>query len=236
MTIRGARFGLRRFLAAVLCAVSILGPPASAGAEELRSGEWNSDTVLLNRRQPAPNPPEPRSNLRRQRVGTIDLGIQGGYGIVRGTSRLADGFDHGPSYAFRFRYMLAPSFSLGFSFENQHFSARPAPPSTTPGASDSTIHMSTVSAEGVFFIHREKEVTPYFIAGIGHAAPDIVDKVLGSARVNEGMFLTGGAGFERFIRPRFSLDFSLRGYGLISNSELTSFAQVQAGIHLYPGD
>ena len=236
MTIRGARVGLRRAIAAILCGVSVLGPTTSAYADELRSEDLSSETVLLARRQPAPVPNEQKPLLRRQRPGTIDLGIQGGYGVVRGTSRLADGFDHGPSYAFRFRYMLAPSFSLGFSFENQHFTARPAPPSTTPGASDSTIHMSTVSAEGVFFIHREREVTPYFIAGLGHAAPDIVDKVLGSARVNEGMFLTAGAGFERFIRPRFSLDFSLRGYGLISNSEFTSFAQLTAGIHLYPGD
>lgn len=236
MTIRGARVGLRRAIAAILCGVSVLGPTTSAYADELRSEDLSSEMVLLARRQPAPVPNEQKPLLRRQRPGTIDLGIQGGYGVVRGTSRLADGFDHGPSYAFRFRYMLAPSFSLGFSFENQHFTARPAPPSTTPGASDSTIHMSTVSAEGVFFIHREREVTPYFIAGLGHAAPDIVDKVLGSARVNEGMFLTAGAGFERFIRPRFSLDFSLRGYGLISNSEFTSFAQLTAGIHLYPGD
>jgi len=242
MTIRGARVGFRRAMVAFLCGASVLGPAASAYAEELRSEgertseERSSETFLLARRQPAPTPPEQRPLLRRQRVGTIDLGIQGGYGVVRGTSRLADGFDHGPSYAFRFRYMLSPSFSLGFSFENQHFSARPAPPSLEPGASDSTIHMSTVSAEGVFFIHREREVTPYFIAGLGHAAPDIVDKVLGSARVNEGMFLTAGAGFERFIRPRFSLDFCLRGYGLISNSEFTSFAQISAGIHLYPGD
>jgi len=236
MTSRAARVGLRRVIAAMLCCVSVLGTAASACAEEFRSDDLSSESLLFARRQPAPAPPEQRTLLRRQRVGTIDLGIQGGYGIVRGTSRLADGFDHGVSYAFRFRYMLSPSFSLGFSFENQHFGARPAPPSPEPGASDSTIHMSTVSVEGVFFIHHEREVTPYIIAGIGHAAPDIVDNVLGSARVNEGMFLTTGAGFERFIRPRFSLDFSLRGYGLISNSEFTSFAQLSAGIHLYPGD
>jgi len=63
-----------------------------------------------------------------------------------------------------------------------------------------------------------------------------VDDVLGSARVNEGLYVVLGAGLERFMRPRLSLDFTLRGYGMISNSEFTSFAQICAGIHLYPGD
>jgi len=63
-----------------------------------------------------------------------------------------------------------------------------------------------------------------------------VDEVRGSARVNEGMFLVMGAGLERFIRPRFSLDFTLRGEALISNSEFTGVGTISAGIHLYPGD
>ena len=186
--------------------------------------------------QPAPSTPERKPLLRRQRTNTISVGLQGSYGIVRGTSRLADGFNDGPGYALRFRYMLAPSFALGFSFENQRFHDRGGIPSTTPGASDSSIIMTTVSIDAIFFVHREREAHPYFLFGFGHAAPDIVDEALGSARVNEGLYLVGGAGFERFMRPRFSLDFTLRGYAMISNSEFTSFAQLCAGIHLYPGD
>jgi hypothetical protein len=231
MTNRRALARTPRWVAAAACSLCLLAPAVGA-----RCGELDGLRLEAERHQPPAAPPERKILLRRQRPGTISLGLQGGYGVVRGTSRLADGFDHGPSYAFRFRYMLSPSFALGFSFENQRFGNRGGVPSSEPGASDSTIHMSTVSAEGVFFFHREREVTPYLLGGIGHAAPDIVDEVLGSARVNEGMFLTAGAGVERFVRPRFSLDFSLRGYGLISNSEFTSFAQITAGIHLYPGD
>ena len=186
--------------------------------------------------QPPPVPTSRRTLLRRQRPGTISLGFQGSYGIVRGTSRLADGFSDGFGYALRFRYMLSPSFALGFSFENQQYDQRGGAPSTTPGASDSMIVMTTVSAEGVLFLHREREAHPYFLAGIGHAAPDVVDESLGTSRVNEGMYLVLGAGFERFFRPRFSMDLTVRGYAMISNSEFTSFAQFCAGIHLYPGD
>ncbi len=186
--------------------------------------------------QPPPVPARRKPLLRRQRPNTISVGVQGSFGVVRGTSRLADGFSDGPGYAFRFRYMLSTSFALGFSFENQRFDDRGGVPSTTPGATDSVIVMTTVSAEGVLYLHREREVNPYFLGGFGHASPDIVDEILGSARVNEGVFLVLGAGLERFVRSRFSLDFTLRGYGLVSNSELTTFAQVCAGIHLYPGD
>lgn len=234
-------------LIAVAAAVGAWTSGANAGGIPSAGGGWSStpggnaftrDRLLwaFAMRQPPPTQSEPRTLLRRQRPNTISLGLQGSYGVVRGTSRLADGFSDGFGYGFRFRYMLSPSFALGFSFENQHYDNRGGAPSTTPGASDSSIVMTTVSAEGVLFLHREREVNPYFLGGFGHAAPDVVDKVLGSTRVNEGMFLVLGAGLERFVRPRFSFDFTLRGYGMISNSEFTSFAQICAGIHLYPGD
>jgi len=196
----------------------------------------DASALLLGMRQPPPTDRARAPLLRRQRPNTISIGIQGAYGILRGNSRLADGFSDGPGYAFRFRYMLAPSFALGFSFENQRYYDKGGIPSPELGAGDSSIVMTTVSMEGVFYIHRDREVNPYFIGGFGYASPDVVDEVRGSARVNEGMYLVLGSGLERFIRPRFSLDFTLRGAGLISNSEFTGMVSLCAGIHLYPGD
>lgn len=241
---RGVRAAVALIAAAAIVgawasAARAYGNPAVEGWSSASGGRSFTQDRLswaFARHQPPPAPAEPRTLLRRQRPNTISLGVQASYGAVRGTSRLADGFSDGFGYGFRFRYMLSSSFALGFSFENQHYDNRGGAPSTTPGASDSSIVMTTVSAEGVIFLHREREVNPYFLGGFGHAAPDVVDKVLGSARVNEGMFLVVGAGLERFVRPRFSLDFTARGYGMISNSEFTSFAQICAGIHLYPGD
>ena len=251
MTRIGTRSGRCRW-ALGLALVAVLSTMAlgSARAEELDPNGLDSDAQLalgpiryasavsLGMRQPPPVTTErPRAPLlRRQRPNTISLGIQGAYGVVRGNSRLADGFDDGPGYSFRFRYMLAPSFALGFSFESQRFYDKGGIPSTELGAGDSTVVMTTVGVEGVFYIHRETEVNPYFVTGFGYASPDVVDEVRGSARVNEGMFLALGAGLERFIRPRFSLDFTVRGQGLISNSEFTGVATISAGIHLYPGD
>ena len=190
----------------------------------------------LGARQP-PGTMEPRRTLlRRERPNTISVGLQGSYGVVRGTSRLADGFSDGPGYAFRFRYMLSTSFALGFSFENHRYYNIEGEPSTEIGAGDSSIVMTTVAIEAVKYLNRASEAHPYFTGGFGYASPDIVDEIRGSARVNEGVFLTAGVGFERFIRQRFSLDFTLEGHALISNSELTTFAQILAGIHLYPGD
>lgn len=200
------------------------------------AGPWRDGLAMASGAyQPAPTPPARKPLLRRQRPNTISLGMQASYGAVRGNSRLADGFSDGPGYAFRFRYMLSPSFALGFSFENLHLYDK-GTPSNELGAGDSSLTMTTVSAEGVFFLNRESEVNPYFVAGFGHAAPDIVDELRGSTRANEGIFLTMGIGLERFVRSRFSLDFTLRGNALVSNSELTTFASISGGIHLYPGD
>jgi hypothetical protein len=174
--------------------------------------------------------------MRRLRPNTISLGLQGQYGGVRGSSRLADGFDHGPGYAFRFRYMLSRSSALGFSFEHQRYGSV-QPPLNVPGDfADSHVVATTISVEGVFYKGREREVHPYFVIGAGYASPDIVFSDDIAARVNEGAFLVGGLGFERFIRQRFSIDGSLRVYGQIANSEFSSIGQVSLGIHLYPGD
>jgi hypothetical protein len=170
------------------------------------------------------------------RPNTISVGMQAQYGGIRGSSRLADGFDNGPGYAFRFRYMLSSSTALGFSFEHQRFGSI-QPRLNVPGDfADSHVVVTTISAESVFYRHRERDAHPYFLVGFGYASPDIIYAEEVASRVNEGAFLTGGIGLERFIRPRFSIDAALRVYGSIANSEFTSTGEVSLGIHLYPGD
>ena len=186
-------------------------------------------------RQPEPTVPKTRNLERRQRPNTISVGIQGQYGAVRGNSRLADGFDNGPGYAFRFRYMVSSSAALGFSFEHQRFGSI-QPPMNTGDFADSHVVATTVSVEGVFYVHRERMAMPYFVGGFGYATPDVIFSEDQSSRVNEGAFAVMGVGFERFVRPRFSIDASIRGYAMVSNSEFTSMGQASLGIHLYPGD
>jgi hypothetical protein len=212
---------------------------SAPGAALASSSSFDSETVLRNggdfMRQPEPTPPPKRGTLRRQRPNTISLGIQGQYGVVRGNSRVADGFDRGPGYAFRFRYMLSSSAALGFSFEHQRYDSIQEP-TTTGEFADSHVVITTVSVEGVFFVHREREFNPYFLGGFGFATPDVIFAEDQSSRTNEGLFLVGGVGFERFMRPRVSIDASIRGHAMVSNSEFTSVAEVSLGIHLYPGD
>lgn len=174
--------------------------------------------------------------MRRLRPNTLSLGFQGQYGAMRGSSRLADGFDHGPGYALRFRYMLSRAAALGFSFEHQRFGSIQPPLNVPGGVIDSHVVVTTVSAEAVFYRHRERDLHPYFLVGFGYASPDVVETEASASRVNEGAFLTAGIGFERFLRPRVSIDGSIRAYGEIANSEFTSIGEVSLGIHLYPGD
>jgi hypothetical protein len=186
-------------------------------------------------RQPAPAPERSRPAIRRMRPNTISLGVQASYGTVKGNSRIAEGFDNGPAYAFRFRYMLSGSAALGFSFEHQRFGPI-NPPSNAGEFADSHLVITTVSVEGVFYVHRERDGHPYFLGGLGIATPDIIFTEGQSSRANEGIFAVGGIGFERFVRTRFSLDLSIRGYALVSNAQFTSVGEIGFGIHLYPGD
>lgn len=215
-----------------------IGLPARSASElgggALYGGLGAGSTLL--RRQPAPVPPRRPALLRRLRKGTISLGAQVSYGVVRGSSELNDHFDHGLGYAFRFRYMLSSHAALGFSFENQRYGSRAVPSPQPPLASDSALVITTVSTEGVFFFHREREWTPYLVGGFGYASPNVTYEGKESRRVNEGPYAVVGAGVEKFVRPRVAFDFSLRGYAQVGNSELSMFSQLSAGIHLYPGD
>jgi len=221
--------------------------PRAAGADEAAvssvlwrhaavSDRWAGSEGRGLARQPEPTAERSRLAIRRMRPNTISLGIQAQYGAVRGNSRVAEGFDQGPGYAFRFRYMLSSSAALGFSFEHQRYGAIQPPLNVAGDFADSHVVITTVSAEGVFYVHREREVNPYFVGGFGFATPDVIFTEGQSSRVNEGLFAVGGIGLERFMRPRFSLDVSIRGYALVSNAQFTSVGQISAGIHLYPGD
>jgi len=227
---------------AVVLTIAALGAPSHCRAEPLtlalssESALASSGTMM--RRQPAPVQPRTAPTLRRQRRGTISLGGQLGYGFVRGSSELNDHFDSGLGYGFRFRYMLSPRSALGFSFENQRYATRAGlPVDTSPfAAKDSELVVTTVATEMILFFHREREFTPYLLGGVGFASPNVNYETKESRRVDEGPFAVVGAGFERFFRPRVSMDVSLRGYAEVGNSELSLMSQLTAGIHLYPGD
>jgi hypothetical protein len=229
-----------RIVAAWLSSWLALSAPAVVLAS---STSFDRETVLRNsgdvfraHRQPEPTEAPARQVLRRQRPNTISLGMQAQYGAVRGNSRVADGFDQGPGYAFRFRYMLSSSAALGFSFEHQRYNSIQVPINVPGDFADSHVVITTVSVEGVFFVHREREFMPYFLGGFGFMTPDVVFAEDQAARTNEGLFVVAGLGFERFLRPRVSIDGSIRGHAAVSNSEFTSIGEVSLGIHLYPGD
>ena len=238
MNVRG--MGLALLLATALVGMLSGARPARAGYGSQTSwgGAAKAGAETWMRRQPAPVNPRALPPLRRMRRGTLSLGGQIGYGFVRGSSELNDHFDNGPSYAFRFRYMLSTHTALGFSFENHRYNTRAGlAPDTSPfAAADSHVVVTTVGTELVMYLHRERDTNPYFVGGLGFASPNVIYERKESRRVDEGPFLTVGVGLERFLRPRLSFDAALRGYAEVGNSELSLLSQLNVGLHLYPGD
>lgn len=106
----GVKAGALAFMAVACVAAPRMGhaqswtPAAwsSAASGDVLADARGEDSFLRlseSRRQPAPVPATRGPIPRRLRPNTISLGIQGQYGAIRGSSRLADGFDHGPGYA-----------------------------------------------------------------------------------------------------------------------------------------
>jgi len=229
--------GVRNRCVGMVAGALLLAAPASGALSPLLPAPRLLPGFEAYARQPAPTPTTPTALKRRLRTGTISLGIQGQYGGIAGSSELERHFDVGPGYGVRFRYQLSRRSALGFSFEHQRYEpvniVAPAPVLPLP---DSTLVITTVAAEGMAYFHRERDTVPYLLGGFGFASPDVRYHDAGTRRVNEGPFLVLGAGFEHFLRERFSIDATLRGFGQIGNSELTLSVQAALGIHLYPGD
>lgn len=226
--------GARRWLGVAIGAWMLLGPGQEAAAEQ----PAGQPLTLLSAaaRQPAQPPTSSRYLPRRMRKNTISVGAQGQYGFISGGSELDDHYDHGPGYAFRARFMVSSSSAICFSFENQQFDAIPTNAVPSIENPDSHLVITTVAAEGTFYIHRDRETHPYFLGGFGYASPDVRYQNAGTRRVNEGPFLVLGTGLEHFIKPRFSIDATLRGFAQIGNSELSLVTELALGINLYPGD
>jgi hypothetical protein len=227
--------GRKRWLGIAAAALCLAGQAFGAGLPALAPPR-----ALLSLgsfyRQPAPTPERPTALKRRLRPGTISLGVQGQFGGIAGGSELENHFDVGPGYGVRFRYQVSGTSALGFSFEHQRYGVVDLPPNPNGPDTDSVLVITTVSIEGMRFFHRERESMPYVLGGFGYASPDVIYHDAGTRRVNEGPFLVLGAGIEHFVRERFSIDTTLRGFGQIGNSELTLAVQLALGIHLYPGD
>ena len=162
----------------------------------------------------------------------VGIGMQGQFGTLLDGAKLGSEFAAGPGLTVRLRYRMRYERAIGFSFESQTFDARnPQPPD------------SLFAPERLTFITSGVEF--YKLYGTRTRTTRMLSLGLGLAQVserlrdgetfypNDGLYLSAGAGVERFFWNSWAWDLSARYMTVFQNGETNHDLQASLGLIFY---
>lgn len=179
------------------------------------------------------------------RPGQLGIGVQGTYGTLLSGGEFGRDFGSGPGLAIQLRYRMRYERGFGLSFESHTFDTRAGAEFTDPetGASipaDTSIAPSklTLQLYGVDFYQMFGTRTPTtrFLsvgAGIAHPQRTLNDGEIDFAGGEDGLFVTAGAGVEKFFVQSWGWNLGARYYAVFRNGSVTHDLQAAAGLIFY---
>ncbi len=150
-------------------------------------------------------------------------------------------FDNGPGLAVRMRYRMRYERAIGLSFESQSMGAKgfhgqaKGFPTQTDSVGFDKLTVTTAGAEFYQMFGTRTRTVKMISAGIGLA--QFTGRLNNGETVypvtNEGLFLSAGAGIERFFYRSWAFDLSTRYMALFHEQIVTHDVQVSAGLIFY---
>jgi hypothetical protein len=187
------------------------------------------------------------SSIVLPRPGQVGLEVGGGFGVLLDSGELGSIYNQGPTFAVRARYRMRYERAIGLSFESQTFDTREAAPAFVEGA-DSTIAPTKTSLilSGLEFYQlfgTRTRTTRMIMAGVGLAQAraklnsgdtQLID-VPGEAPTGsgDGLFVSAGAGVERFFYRSWAWDLSARYQAVFRNGKPNHDLQAALGVIFY---
>ena len=165
------------------------------------------------------------------RPGQVGIGMQGQFGLLTKTGDYGDLFDSGPGLTVRLRYRMRYERAIGLSFEGQQFDSRVA-----GVAGDTTLARLTLIMSGVeiYQLFDTQDRTTRLLsvgAGLAQASAKLNDNE--SVFPDDGVYLSAGAGVERFFWSSWAFDFSARYYAIFQHHKTNHDFQASAGMIFY---
>ena len=181
---------------------------------------------------------EPRVVLPR--AGQVGIGVQGGYGMLLNNGVVGETFDAGESYTVRLRYRMRYERGLGLTFENNAFDARERTLYT--GELSTAPERLGVILSGVEFYQMFNTRTRY-VSMLSLGAGLVQQRVklnsgeteLSGTLSGDGLFVSAGAGVERFVYRSVAIDVSTRYYAMFRDGKAGHNVQVALGAIFYAG-
>jgi opacity protein-like surface antigen len=178
------------------------------------------------------------------RTGQVGVGVQGQYGGLAKQGELGDEFGTGAGLAVRLKYRMRYDRGMGLSFETRTLDGRGkfmAKSAFPPGAgADSlaplkSLKLQTFGLDLYQFFRTRTRTQGFLSATAGLAKINAVgrdgDPVYPVA--GDGMFLSVGAGAERFIYRSWAVDASVRYSAIFLDGGTNNDVQAAVGMIFY---
>jgi len=165
------------------------------------------------------------------RPGQVGVGLQGQYGSLSKSGDLGELFGNGPGIAVRLRYRMRYERAIGLSFESHQLDAR-----STAGTADTSASQITMIMSG-FDIYQlfgtRTRTTKMLSVGLGLMQPSVKLNDGETTFPDDGIYLSAGAGLERFFYHSLAFDLSTRYFAIFQHGQTTHDVQASLGIIFY---
>jgi hypothetical protein len=193
-------------------------------------GVWIAiaSTVLLLRSTPA----SAQNSLVLPRPGQVGFSLQGQYGAFLNSGNLGDPFGNGGGIAVRMRYRMRYERAIGLSFESQSFDARSPADSMF---ARTTLHMLLTGADFYQLFNTQNRVQTMLSvgAGIAQIRYTLHDGETEFPTEGDGLYVSAGAGMERFFYRSLAFDLSGRYLAVFEGGKANSEFQAGLGLIFY---
>ncbi|HTR97891.1 MAG TPA: outer membrane beta-barrel protein [Candidatus Acidoferrales bacterium] len=187
-------------------------------------------------------PPAGAVTIVLPRAGQVGVGVQGQFGTLLQSGNLGNEFGSGAGLAIKLVYRMRYERAIGLSFESSQLQTRvPRFDQTAFLASPDSLTRSTLNVTSAGFdiyqYFNTRTRTPrYLDAGIGLAE---VNSELQDGEItyppdgSDGLYLSAGAGFERFVYRSWAVDASAKYRAIFFDGEVNHTVQASLGMIFY---
>jgi len=187
-----------------------------------------------------------RADIVLPRAGQVGIGIQGQGGTMLSSGDLGGEFGAGPGLAVSIRYRMRFERAFGLSFESQRLKARDPQgnrlrpnsafdtSSTLPGVRDRL----KVTTAGIDFYQmfdtRDRTVKMLSAgAGLAQVSAHLSDGETQFPIAGDGIYLSVGAGLERFFFKSWAYDLGTRYMAIFHDGTINHDVQAKLGLIFY---
>ncbi len=177
------------------------------------------------------------------RAGQVGIGIQVQGGSLLSSGDLGTEFGSGPGLTVKVRYRMRFERAFGLTFESQRLSARTN--SGRAGAFDSLtdapavlrdrLKFNTAGIEFYQMFDTRERTTKMLSAGAGlvQMSAHLTNGETQFPIAGDGVYLSTGAGLERFMFKSWAWDLSTRYMAIFHDGKMNHDVQLQVGLMFY---